>query len=176
MKKFPDPEMIRKLSKRYPSMNREAQVAFMEVVSVVRRLNCGMDSYFQTFGISQAGFKTLMVLLYEEEDGASPAAISDALGVTRATITGLLDTLENNDWITRSPDPNDRRALLIEITQAGRDKLDSILPTHYARIARSMSVFTVEEQRMLQVLIKKFSQGLDALEESAKDNKKEDDL
>ncbi len=170
MSNFPNREMLECLANRYPTMDLEAQATFMEVIMVIRRLSGGMDSYFQTLGVSQAGFKVMMNLLYAKGNaGVSPATLSENLCVTRATVTGVLDTLENSRWIERKPDPNDRRALLIQLTEEGQKKLDEILPIHYGRIAKSMSVLTTEEQRTLRVLMQKFSQGLDALESSAEE-------
>src|SRR5271169_3756640 len=36
-------------------------------------------------------------------------ALSQALGVSPRTVTGLVDSLEADGWVTRSPHPNDRR-------------------------------------------------------------------
>jgi DNA-binding MarR family transcriptional regulator len=39
--------------------------------------------------------------------------------VTRATVTSLIDSLETRGFVRRSPDPGDRRGLLVEIRPAG---------------------------------------------------------
>ncbi len=169
------PGFLKELSERYPTMDLNAQVTFMEVISVLRRLNLGMDTYFQEYGISHAGFKVLINLLHDEKSGGlSPANLSGICGVTRATVTGILDTLENNGWIERQPDPNDRRGLIIVLTESGRGKLDTILPKHYGRIAESMSVLSSEEQDTLRVLIQKFSKGLDSLQANTSEHTKEE--
>ncbi len=171
--KFPNAEMLKKIAERYPVMTLESQETFMEVILVAKRLSSGMDAYFQCFGLSHGGYKTLMCLfMTEEEGGLSPAMISELLGVTRATMTGVLDTLENHGWITRTPDPSDRRSLLIQITEAGRSKLDTILPLHYQNVSQCMSLLSDDEQRMLKILMKKFGQSLDALEECMKNQVK----
>jgi DNA-binding MarR family transcriptional regulator len=170
------PDFLRELAERYPTMNIKAQTTFMEVISVLRRLNFGMDTYFQEYGISHAGFKVLINLLHEQKaEGLSPANLSSICGVTRATVTGILDTLENNSWIERHPDPNDRRGLLIQLTDSGRAKLDTILPKHYGRIAQSMTVLSPDEQDTLRLLIQKFSKGLDAFQSHNLEPKKEED-
>jgi DNA-binding MarR family transcriptional regulator len=42
--------------------------------------------------------------------------LSDALGVSPRTVTGLVDALEADGWVTRSPHPADRRATIISLT------------------------------------------------------------
>jgi DNA-binding MarR family transcriptional regulator len=45
-------------------------------------------------------------------------ALSQALGVSPRTVTGLVDALEADGWVTRSPHPIDRRATIISLTPA----------------------------------------------------------
>ena len=45
-------------------------------------------------------------------------ALSEAVGVTPRTITGLIDALEKDGWVERRPHPTDRRATIIALTPA----------------------------------------------------------
>jgi DNA-binding MarR family transcriptional regulator len=45
-------------------------------------------------------------------------ALSDALQISPRTVTGLVDALEADGWVTRSPHPTDRRATIISLTPA----------------------------------------------------------
>jgi len=42
--------------------------------------------------------------------------LSQALGVSPRTVTDLVDALEADGWVTRSPHPTDRRATIIALT------------------------------------------------------------
>jgi DNA-binding MarR family transcriptional regulator len=48
------------------------------------------------------------------------AALADTIGADKTRIITTLDELQRAGYITRTPDPNDRRARLLSITQAGR--------------------------------------------------------
>lgn len=50
-------------------------------------------------------------------------ALSQALGVSPRTVTGLVDSLEADGWVTRAPHPTDRRATLIALTPAAEGAL-----------------------------------------------------
>ncbi len=173
MAKFPSIASFRYFAKRYNLPNPEGIETFVHVATVAKSMNCGTDAYFTKLGFSYARFKVMMNLLYKDDDGGlSPAALAEILDVKRATITGVLDTLEAEQLIVRLPDPNDRRGLLIRITDAGKEKLDAVLPTHYARVAKVIEHLTHEEQRLLTKLIIKFGEGVDAME---RDMLKEED-
>lgn len=47
------------------------------------------------------------------------SALGDQLGVTPRSITKLVDALEGEALVARSPHPHDRRATLIQLTQDG---------------------------------------------------------
>jgi DNA-binding MarR family transcriptional regulator len=49
----------------------------------------------------------------------TPSELGERLIVTRATVTGLLDSLERTGFVHRSANPTDRRSLVVEITPAG---------------------------------------------------------
>jgi DNA-binding MarR family transcriptional regulator len=49
----------------------------------------------------------------------TPSELGERLIVTRATVTGLLDSLERTGFVRRSANPADRRSLVVEITPAG---------------------------------------------------------
>lgn len=54
-----------------------------------------------------------------ERDGRPFKEFAEALLCTRATITGIIDTLERKGLVVRKPNPGDRRSLLATLTKAG---------------------------------------------------------
>ena len=45
-------------------------------------------------------------------------------GVTPATATTLVTTLENRGWVVREHDPDDRRRVVVSLTEGGSQRLD----------------------------------------------------
>lgn len=118
------------------------------------------DENFQLQGVSQGRF-TVLMLLYDKSCGRThvltPAQLADQAGVTRATMTGLIDTLERAGMVTRKPDPADRRMLSVELTSAGLAFLERILPEHFRRISRLMAALSEAERRTLVRLLGKIT-------------------
>jgi DNA-binding MarR family transcriptional regulator len=89
--------------------------------------------------------------------------IAESTGVSRATVTGLLDGLERDGLVRRVDYPEDRRRITITLTANGRRLLDELLPEHLRRIASVMSKLTKSDRQTLRVLLEKVRAGLAAV-------------
>jgi DNA-binding MarR family transcriptional regulator len=78
-------------------------------------------------GLSAAGRQALAIIEGSDKP-LSPTTIAERLLVTTASMTSLLDTLERRGLLTRLPDPDDRRRLLVSLTDQGRQIVDEFLP------------------------------------------------
>ena len=62
----------------------------------------------------------LILMLLWEKDGRPLKELASACFYTRPTITGVVDTLQKKGMVTREPNPDDRRSLLVKLTAKGR--------------------------------------------------------
>lgn len=115
-----------------------------------------------TLGVSQSVAQALAVA-----DGAdrplTPTEISERTLLASATMTAVLDTLERRGWIRRTPNPDDRRSLLIEITPEGRALADRFIPGLHSVERRVMSALTRRERHQLLALLGKVLASANAL-------------
>jgi DNA-binding MarR family transcriptional regulator len=81
-------------------------------------------------GLSMWGYIVLIAL--DRSPIRTQAALADAIGADKTRIIPTLDELQDHGYIERVPDPDDRRARLLEITESGR----SIKNTVQAAIQR----------------------------------------
>ncbi|MBD2114853.1 MULTISPECIES: MarR family winged helix-turn-helix transcriptional regulator [Cyanophyceae] len=72
-------------------------------------------------------FHYLVLCCLWEEDGLSTSGIADKLKQLGATLTGVVDRMEDRHLVYRERDPSDRRIIRIWLTDEGR-KLMDILP------------------------------------------------
>lgn len=72
---------------------------------------------FQAHGLSPARVRLLLALA--ATDGTRMSSLAEQLGVTNRAITGLVDALEREGVVARRSDPDDRRAVRLELTGAG---------------------------------------------------------
>lgn len=60
-------------------------------------------------------------------------------------MTGLIDRMEAKSWLMRVRDLPDRRAIRLELTDSGHDKLEEILPITYRAVVQIFSRFGENE-------------------------------
>jgi DNA-binding MarR family transcriptional regulator len=96
----------------------------MNVIRTADLLFDGIGRLLRPLGVSTAG--GLVLGLLRDHGSLSPTALGEKLIVTRATVTGLVDSLERRKLVERSPHPQDRRSLLIRITPIGLEVLSEV--------------------------------------------------
>jgi DNA-binding MarR family transcriptional regulator len=80
-----------------------------------------LDGITGDAGITLADYLVLGVVRGAPRQRSAPTAICDVLGRTTGGMSLALDRLEANGWVRRSPDPDDRRRVVVELTDAGLD-------------------------------------------------------
>ncbi|UCD41051.1 MAG: winged helix-turn-helix transcriptional regulator [Chloroflexota bacterium] len=103
-------------------------------------------------------YQTLRLLW--ERDSQPFKDLAAANGCTRPTMTGIVDTLEKNGLVTREPNPDDRRSLLVTLSEKGKALEDSApdLDRIYATCCVGL---TSEEFQQLGTLLEKLDRSLD---------------
>lgn len=71
--------------------------------------------------------QVFMLHLIRKEHQCSVSKLAEKMEVAPSAITVMLDRLENHRFVIRSRDKNDRRVVLIELTDAGKEKLNYVL-------------------------------------------------
>lgn len=80
----------------------------------------------------------------------------------KSTITRLVDRLEADGLVLRTPDPDDRRAQRLLLTARGVAVRSEAMAMHDAAVERRMGLLCPEEQRQLSSLLEKLRAGLRA--------------
>jgi DNA-binding MarR family transcriptional regulator len=88
---------------------RRVQTGLRRLTQGLHRLNDAVGSHVELLAVD------LSVLdLIGREGPMSPRDVTDLTGIHPATLTGILDRLEQGGWLARRPDPVDRRRTIVE--------------------------------------------------------------
>jgi DNA-binding MarR family transcriptional regulator len=102
-----------------PDANALATEAVMNTIRTADLLFDRIGRLLRPLGVSAAG--GLVLGLLRDRGPMSPSEIGERLIVTRATVTGVVDSLERRGYVRRTPNANDRRGIIIGLTPAGVD-------------------------------------------------------
>ena len=81
--------------------------------------------------------------------------LAATLDVAPRSVTSKVDQAEQDGWVRRVPDPDDRRATLVELTDAGHDLLDGVSARRHEGARARLEVLDAQEQRVLLDLLRR---------------------
>lgn len=156
---IPDYRRLCALTKKVPELDPDEVMTVVLLRTIADELVAQLQASLDEYGISEGRMRVLAHLL-DREGPATHSELAIESGVTKGTITGLIDGLERDGLVRRSACPSDRRVSLIEITDKGERMLKTILPGHLRRLSELVGVVSKTEQRTLLKLLEKFRAGL----------------
>lgn len=134
----------------FPAASRRATEAFLNIGLLVGAVRAAVETMVVGEGLpSMAAFNVLSVLDGDPKP-LRPSVIAERMMVTRATITGLLDSLETRGLVTRQAGVTDGRSREVALTAPGRRVTQRLVPRMHEFERDLMGVLT---DRQLQELL-----------------------
>jgi DNA-binding MarR family transcriptional regulator len=90
------------------------------------------------------------------EDGLAAAELGRRAGLEPSTMTGLLDRMERDGLLTRRPDPRDRRAQRIDLSEDGKRCREPVLQVVERTLANASKGFSEQEIAGTKNLLRHF--------------------
>jgi DNA-binding MarR family transcriptional regulator len=105
-------------------------------------------------GLSVNDFEILLRLDAVPGPGLRLVDLNPAVRLTQPSLSRLIARLEQQGWLARSGDPDDRRGVLVALTRAGRRKLRTAIPVHAETIREALlDRLTPEEHDLLATVL-----------------------
>lgn len=102
------------------------------------------------YGLSSRHMDTLEVLFHKQDEVITPAQLADEIRLTRSAMTSNLDSLERKGYLSRTAHPDDRRMIIIDLTQKGLKLCNMIMPKRYRDMTRVMKHLSYEMREALE--------------------------
>ncbi|MEC3914048.1 MarR family winged helix-turn-helix transcriptional regulator [Nocardia sp. CDC160] len=159
------PDAVDQITAAWREQRPDVDTSSMEIFGRLSRLGRLVDreltDFFRGHGLERWEFDVLATLRRSgNETGLSAGALNKAAMITSGAITNRIDRLTAKGWVERVPDPNDRRAIKVVLTDSGRTLVDRLLPLHVANEERLLSALTPTDRQTLIPLLRKFSEAL----------------
>lgn len=159
LKNLPDAKVMEKFVARYPDADPGAVLPFLQLLRVGSDLSAALDGFLATHGLLQGRWWVLILLMRETHLTSTPSLLAEKAGVSRATMTGLIDGLEREGLVERIADTEDRRQWTIRLTDAGQRKLDAVMPDYYRRVQKIMQALPQKDRDALSAMLSVLGAG-----------------
>jgi DNA-binding MarR family transcriptional regulator len=163
LREIPKDDCLRALAKEYRELEPSAVETHLTLLRVAGDVLNAFEMHFARHHLSQGRFGVLAILKISPGHQLHAAGLAEKIGVSRATMTGLLDGLERDGLIARLGEQADRRKTMIKLTLSGQRYLERILPDHFRRVAKLMAELGEGERKNLIRLLQKVAHGIPAL-------------
>lgn len=133
----------------------DGMAAVTSIMRTQQILLARIEGALKPFDLTFARFELLRLLSFTRHGSLPMAKASARLQVHPTSVTNAVDRLEAAELVRRVPHPTDGRATLVEITDAGRDRVDAATTELNATIFRRTG-FAGEEIAQLNHLLTGF--------------------
>lgn len=137
-----------------------------EIIELQHRVNRALGQYapeaWLELNLTIAQLKSLVFIANQRDTNFRKLAT--ALGVTPASVTGIVEHLVEQGMVSREENPEDRRMLLLKTTETGKALLTKLRESRIRRMSDILSYLSLEELSTL-------AQSLTALATVAEHNK-----
>jgi DNA-binding MarR family transcriptional regulator len=159
--------------KVFPAFDVEVEGVVDRINGLSRRVLREMDETLESFGLNFGEFKVLgSLLLAGPPYRLSPGELARREELSSGAMTNRLDRLEEADLIRRLPDPRDRRAVQVELTQAGRRTWEEAFAAQAEKEALVASALTKREKKELNALLRRLMIAFETREAKLKSKMK----
>lgn len=90
----------------------------------------------------------------------TPTRLFEAMMMSSGGMTSLIDRLERGGWVSRAPNPDDRRGTLVTLTDAGLELTNRLVPEMVARQTAAVGTLTQDERTALARALEKLLASL----------------
>ena len=136
-----------------PEFDRSSIELILNLVYVFDTVEGILTRLFQHSGVSLSACNVLDLLEQQENQCAPLNEIGRLLLVSRANITGLVDSLVKRGLVERLSHPGDRRIKLAHLLPAGRQLLEQRKPLQLGMLRQMCQVLSPQERESMTDLL-----------------------
>lgn len=152
---------------RYAQIDPQVEGVVSRVGAIEKHVSKAFDETLARHGLTHAEYRMLLRLATRSADNRMSAGdLSRALLLSSGAMTNRIDRLEKVGLLRRLPDPRDRRGVLVELTDAGRELIDDAVVEQAAKEIDVLGALSSKELATLNGLLRKVLSSLEARAQS----------
>lgn len=158
-------EVLQEAAHHYPGLDPSSCYAFLHLLKTADEILTLDSDFLAGMGSRQGRFNLMMMVAHCAHCFPAAADLAECTGVSRATVTGLLDGLERDGLVERLSDPEDRRVVRVKLTPQGEALLERVRPAYFRWLARILEPLAESEREHLVYLLQKVQARITELSE-----------
>jgi DNA-binding MarR family transcriptional regulator len=153
------------IRERLPMLDLEVEGIVDRIQGLNRRFKRAMDETLGEFKLDHAEYKLLGFLNRQNETyRSSPGKLARVMELSSGAMTNRLDRMEEAGLLRRLPDPDDRRAILVELTPEGKRLYEDAIGVQARKEELIASALTVAEKKHLNALLRRLMMEFERIE------------
>ena len=118
-------------------LTAEEQETWLAVIAMITWLPDAVDAQLQRdAGVSHFEYQVMAMLSMSPQRTRRMSEVAALANGSLTRLSRTVDRLDKRGWVTRRPDPDDGRATLAVLTDAGWEKVVSTAPGHVTEVRR----------------------------------------
>ena len=162
---------LRALRARVPDLPFTEILLCRLLLQMGREMATSFEQRIRPFGLAEAEFRVLTTLFSEPDGVAHPSDLCARAGQRPANMSRISDALVRRDLITRVLSAQDRRRMVLRITEQGEDLVRRLLPKLFAPLRGMLAEFSESEQRLLVSQLKRLYANLEETDKREADKR-----
>jgi DNA-binding MarR family transcriptional regulator len=162
----PPPTVMAALRKRLSGQDLPAFGAVFALRTAAQQVDNAVTEWMADTAGTPARFQILSLLWASGVSGVPHRDIVQALEVTRATVSGLMATLERDGLVKSAVDHDDRRNLIASLTARGRAIFEKAIESNLTSLRAAFAPLSADEVGTLESLLQRLRQGFVAVREN----------
>jgi DNA-binding MarR family transcriptional regulator len=124
------------------------QVLFA-IRALAQRVNDRATEWLAPLGLTATKFNYLAVLYAQRSTGLTLNEISELVHTANASVTSMINSLERESLVKRTPHPSDGRSSVVRLTARCRKLFERAFRHHHENIERTLAGIPVAERRAI---------------------------
>ncbi len=145
---------LRNLSKRMPELPYSEILLCRLVTQIGREMAAMLEQMIRPSGLAEAEFRVLTTLFSHTDGVAHPSDLCLRAAQSPANMSRISDSLVSRGLITRVLSAQDRRRMVLRITDQGEELVRRLLPELWTPLRTLMAPFPEAEQGQLIAQLK----------------------
>jgi DNA-binding MarR family transcriptional regulator len=143
-------------ARELPDLDLETEGIVERIYKLERHIDSTMRDTLEAFDLSYGEYKLVMHLRYGGPPyRGKPGKLAKRLGLSTGAMTNRLDNMERRGLIRRLDDPDDRRGVLIELTDEGKRLWDEAVGVQAEKESIVATALDEKERRALNTLLRR---------------------